>query len=46
VERLPAIPGGWRDPQPAKLHLFVDYAHTPEGLDVVLSTLEGWEAVA
>jgi UDP-N-acetylmuramoyl-L-alanyl-D-glutamate--2,6-diaminopimelate ligase len=23
------------------LHVYVDYAHTPEGLDVVLSTLDG-----
>jgi UDP-N-acetylmuramoyl-L-alanyl-D-glutamate--2,6-diaminopimelate ligase len=42
VERLPAIPGRMEEiPNRRGLHLFVDYAHTPEGLDVVLSTLEG-----
>jgi UDP-N-acetylmuramoyl-L-alanyl-D-glutamate--2,6-diaminopimelate ligase len=42
VERLPAIPGRMEEiPNRRGLHIFVDYAHTPEGLDVVLSTLEG-----
>jgi UDP-N-acetylmuramoyl-L-alanyl-D-glutamate--2,6-diaminopimelate ligase len=42
VERLPAIPGRMEGiPNQRGLHIFVDYAHTPEGMDVVLSTLEG-----
>jgi UDP-N-acetylmuramoyl-L-alanyl-D-glutamate--2,6-diaminopimelate ligase len=42
VERLPAIPGRMEEiPNRRGLHIFVDYAHTPEGMDVVLSTLEG-----
>jgi UDP-N-acetylmuramoyl-L-alanyl-D-glutamate--2,6-diaminopimelate ligase len=42
VERLLAIPGRMEEiPNRRGLHIFVDYAHTPEGLDVVLSTLEG-----
>jgi UDP-N-acetylmuramoyl-L-alanyl-D-glutamate--2,6-diaminopimelate ligase len=42
AERLPAIPGRMEEvPNRRGLHIFVDYAHTPEGMDVVLSTLEG-----
>ena len=42
VERLPSIPGRMEGiPNRRGLHIFVDYAHTPEGMDVVLSTLEG-----
>ena len=42
VERLGAIPGRMEEiPNRRGLHVYVDYAHTPEGLDVVLSTLDG-----
>jgi UDP-N-acetylmuramoyl-L-alanyl-D-glutamate--2,6-diaminopimelate ligase len=42
VSLLPAIPGRMEEiPNRRGLHIFVDYAHTPEGLDMVLSTLEG-----
>jgi UDP-N-acetylmuramoyl-L-alanyl-D-glutamate--2,6-diaminopimelate ligase len=42
VERLATIPGRMEEiPNRRGLHLFVDYAHTPEGLDRVLATLEG-----
>jgi UDP-N-acetylmuramoyl-L-alanyl-D-glutamate--2,6-diaminopimelate ligase len=41
LARLPAIPGRLEEiPNRRGIHVFVDYAHTPEGLDVVLSTLE------
>ncbi|MBI5577022.1 MAG: UDP-N-acetylmuramoyl-L-alanyl-D-glutamate--2,6-diaminopimelate ligase [Deltaproteobacteria bacterium] len=42
VEGLSSIPGRMEEiPNRRGLHVFVDYAHTPEGLDRVLSTLEG-----
>jgi len=42
VERLAVIPGRMEEiPNRRGLHVFVDYAHTPEGLDRVLSTLGG-----
>jgi UDP-N-acetylmuramoyl-L-alanyl-D-glutamate--2,6-diaminopimelate ligase len=42
VEQLPAIPGRMEEiPNRRGLHVFVDYAHTPEGMDVVLTTLDG-----
>lgn len=42
VERLPSIPGRMEEiPNRRGLHIYVDYAHTPEGLEVALSTLEG-----
>jgi UDP-N-acetylmuramoyl-L-alanyl-D-glutamate--2,6-diaminopimelate ligase len=42
LERLAAIPGRMEEiPNRRGLHVYVDYAHTPEGLDVVLSTLGG-----
>ncbi|HSL91192.1 MAG TPA: UDP-N-acetylmuramoyl-L-alanyl-D-glutamate--2,6-diaminopimelate ligase [Candidatus Limnocylindrales bacterium] len=42
VERLPVIPGRMEEIHNRRgLHIYVDFAHTPEGLDVVLSTLEG-----
>lgn len=42
VERLSVIPGRMEEiPNRRGLHVFVDYAHTPEGLDRVLSTLGG-----
>jgi UDP-N-acetylmuramoyl-L-alanyl-D-glutamate--2,6-diaminopimelate ligase len=42
VERLAAIPGRMEEiPNRQGLHVFVDYAHTPEGLDRLLSTLGG-----
>jgi UDP-N-acetylmuramoyl-L-alanyl-D-glutamate--2,6-diaminopimelate ligase len=41
LARHPAIPGRMEEvPNRRGIHVFVDYAHTPEGLDVVLSTLE------
>lgn len=40
VERLPAIPGRMEEIQnDRRLHVFVDYAHTPEGLDRLLAAL-------
>jgi UDP-N-acetylmuramoyl-L-alanyl-D-glutamate--2,6-diaminopimelate ligase len=42
VERLRSIPGRIEQiPNPRGLHILVDYAHTPEGLDRVLSSLVG-----
>jgi UDP-N-acetylmuramoyl-L-alanyl-D-glutamate--2,6-diaminopimelate ligase len=42
VERLPVIPGRMEKiPHRGGVHIYVDYAHTPEGMDVVLSTLQG-----
>jgi UDP-N-acetylmuramoyl-L-alanyl-D-glutamate--2,6-diaminopimelate ligase len=42
IERLPAISGRMEGiPNRRRLHIYVDYAHTPGGLDVVLSTLKG-----
>jgi UDP-N-acetylmuramoyl-L-alanyl-D-glutamate--2,6-diaminopimelate ligase len=42
VERLSVIPGRMEEiPNRRGLHVFVDYAHTPEGLERVLSTLGG-----
>jgi len=41
VERLPTIPGRMEEIQNDRgLHIFVDYAHTPEGLDRLLAALE------
>ncbi len=41
VEGLSAIPGRMEEiPNRRGLHVFVDYAHTPEGLDRVLTTLD------
>jgi UDP-N-acetylmuramoyl-L-alanyl-D-glutamate--2,6-diaminopimelate ligase len=42
VERLPEIPGRMQKiPHRRGVRIYVDYAHTPEGMDVVLSTLQG-----
>jgi UDP-N-acetylmuramoyl-L-alanyl-D-glutamate--2,6-diaminopimelate ligase len=42
IERLPSISGRMEKiPNRRGLHIYVDYAHTPGGLDVVLSTLVG-----
>jgi UDP-N-acetylmuramoyl-L-alanyl-D-glutamate--2,6-diaminopimelate ligase len=42
VESLFFIPGRMEEiPNVRGLHIFVDYAHTPEGMDRVLATLEG-----
>ena len=42
VEKMPSIPGRMEEiPNDRGLHVFVDYAHTPEGLDRVLTTLKG-----
>lgn len=42
VDRLTVIPGRMEEiPNRRNLHVFVDYAHTPEGLERVLSTLGG-----
>ena len=42
VEKLPAIPGRIeRIPNDRGLHVFVDYAHTPDGLDRLLTALGG-----
>jgi len=39
---LPLIPGRMEEiPNDRGLHVFVDYAHTPEGLDLVLTALKG-----
>jgi len=40
VEKLPAIPGRMEEiPNDRGIHIFVDYAHTPEGLDRLLAAL-------
>jgi len=42
VERLRTIPGRMEEiPNGRGLHIFVDYAHTPDGLDRVLAALRG-----
>jgi UDP-N-acetylmuramoyl-L-alanyl-D-glutamate--2,6-diaminopimelate ligase len=42
VERLSYIPGRMEEiPNRRDLHIYVDYAHTPQGLDRILSTLGG-----
>jgi len=40
VEGLPAVPGRMEEiPNDRGIHVFVDYAHSPDGLDRLLSTL-------
>jgi UDP-N-acetylmuramoyl-L-alanyl-D-glutamate--2,6-diaminopimelate ligase len=40
VEGLPAVPGRMEEiPNGRGIHVFVDYAHSPDGLDRLLSTL-------
>lgn len=42
VERLPAVPGRLEAiPNDRGIHVFVDYAHTPDGLDHALTALGG-----
>ncbi|MGE5663336.1 MAG: UDP-N-acetylmuramoyl-L-alanyl-D-glutamate--2,6-diaminopimelate ligase [Deltaproteobacteria bacterium] len=42
VERLRTIPGRMEEiPNGLGLHIYVDYAHTPDGLDRILSALRG-----
>ena len=42
VERLSAVPGRMEEiPNGRGIHVFVDYAHTPDGLDRLLAALDG-----